>query len=702
MGGETSAKDSQDLLDLFVKRSSIKGQITKFRNYLTQTSSKETLTSLELAELTLRLSKFESLSNRFDDLQTQIEVLNRSDLTNEVDERDDIEQLFITNIVSAQSIIKQHNASKHDESNYKDLNSSQSSAQCNIDHHDVLGFKLPQIQIAKFDGSYFRWLEFRDTFLSLIHNNERIAPIHKFHYLMSYLTGDPARIITNFEVSSSNYKSAWQLLCSRYDNKRQLINHHLNSLLNIQQTVRESDRSLRFMVDHITKNLRALSSLGQPTDKWDVLIIHIMSSKLDSHTLLKWEECRGVLDDVPNLEQFYKFLINRADVLESINRNSYKSMHSKFTTSNINKGQDKPYTKSFACTSNETTAPANLISCIVCHQGHRIYDCPTFISKSVKERIAEVHKLKLCTNCLRPGHKVQTCRLGPCLKCKGRHNTLIHKPVDTVPNNRLTSSALSVPHSTDDTIVNFSKQNTNQVLLTTALIEVANPRTNQTERVRALLDCGSQSSFITETLKQKLCLPSNSNCHVNLMGIGDNDTGKVTETCVAQLRSLVNQFNVTSGFLVLPQITGHIPKLPIDTTQIQIPNGIQLADPNYHQPAPIEILIGADLFWEILGRETHSLGPNNPKLRSSQFGWIISGPMTTITTSHKNKTVQCNHSIISNRLNDDNTKIHNDLTKFWELEEVSLRSKLSESEKACESHFLSHTFRLESGRFAVS
>ncbi|XP_028042468.1 uncharacterized protein LOC114252159 [Bombyx mandarina] len=154
------------------------------------------------------------------------------------------------------------------------------------------------------------------------------------------------------------------------------------------------------------------------------------------------------------------------------------------------------------------------------------------------------------------------------------------------------------------------------------------------------------------------------------MGIGHHHTGKVTETCVAQLRSLVNQFNVTSG-LVLPQITGHIPKLHIDTTQIQIPNGIQLADPNFHQPAPIEILISADLFWEILGRETHSLGPNNPKLRNSQFGWIIAGLMTTITTSHK--TVHCNHSIISNSLNDDDTKIHNDLTKFWELEEVPLR-----------------------------
>ncbi|XP_028026515.1 uncharacterized protein LOC114240250 [Bombyx mandarina] len=186
------------------------------------------------------------------------------------------------------------------------------------------------------------------------------------------------------------------------------------------------------------------------------------------------------------------------------------------------------------------------------------------------------------------------------------------------------------------------------------------------------------------------------------MGIGNHHTGKVIETCVAQLKSLVNQYNVTSGFLVLPQITSHIPKLPIDTTQIQIPKGIQLADPNFHQPAPTEILIGADLFWLILGRKTHSLGPTNPKLRSSQFGWIISGSMTTINTSHKNITVQCNHSIISKRLNDDYIKIHNDLTKLRELEEVPLRSKLSESEKACKSHFLSHIFRPESGRFLES
>lgn len=49
----------------------------------------------------------------------------------------------------------------------------------------------------------------------------------------------------------------------------------------------------------------------------------MLSSKLDSNTLLKWEEYRSNLEgDVPTLEQFYKFMIDRADVLESLNRNN--------------------------------------------------------------------------------------------------------------------------------------------------------------------------------------------------------------------------------------------------------------------------------------------------------------------------------------------------------------------------------------------
>ncbi|XP_059049918.1 uncharacterized protein LOC131844937 [Achroia grisella] len=297
------------LKELLIKRSSIKGQITKFKNYLDKFGKLSEISTLEIAELTVRLSKFEALSAKFDIMQTQIEIINSENISSEIDERDDIEQDIIKNIALAKTFIKQYDNLEIDDVNRRE---SVSNVVCD---HQQLGFQLPQIQILKYSGSYFRWLEFKDTFLNLVHTNLRIPDIHKFHYLISYLEGDAARIISNLEVCSANYKEAWKLLCDRYDNKRILINHHLDSLFNIQQLPKESEKSLRFLVDHVTKNLRALASLGQPTDYWDILIIYMLTSKLDTTTMIKWEEFRNSLDDVPNLLQFNKFLIDRADIL---------------------------------------------------------------------------------------------------------------------------------------------------------------------------------------------------------------------------------------------------------------------------------------------------------------------------------------------------------------------------------------------------
>lgn len=236
----THTGDSEKIYkDLSVKRSSIKGQITKFRNYLTNVASEAELSNIKLTELNLKQAKFEALSMRFDDLQNELDVLNADNIEVEIEERSDIEQDIILLIATAKDLTNERN--------------SVIDYSCCAGHlvgQREIGLKLPQIQIAKFDGAYFRWLEFRDTFENLIHKNERIPSINKFHYLMSYLEGDAARVISNLEISSANYIEAWKLLCNRYDNKRILINQHLNSLFNVKQLPRESERSLRFLVDH--------------------------------------------------------------------------------------------------------------------------------------------------------------------------------------------------------------------------------------------------------------------------------------------------------------------------------------------------------------------------------------------------------------------------------------------------------------------
>ena len=45
------------------------------------------------------------------------------------------------------------------------------------------GIKLPTIAFPEFDGDYMQWLTFRDTFECLIHENDELPAIQKFHYL---------------------------------------------------------------------------------------------------------------------------------------------------------------------------------------------------------------------------------------------------------------------------------------------------------------------------------------------------------------------------------------------------------------------------------------------------------------------------------------------------------------------------------------
>lgn len=244
-------------------------------------------------------------------------------------------------------------------------------------HNNDFEIKLPIIKLPSFDGNYIMWLEYRDTFESLIYNRESIPDIKKFHYLRSSLEGSAALIIKYIEFSSQ-YQVAWDLLCQRYNNKKILINNHLKALFRLEQITKESHRSLRNLIDIITKNLRALETLGQPVKSWDTILIYMVSSKLDPISNNKWE-VHNNLSDLPLLSDFIDFLRNRADILGTMQVNRSEKIENKNIFHN---NKDTKYdhkntypnpkvTKTFF-----TFKPKSIesISCPLCNQTHRYID----------------------------------------------------------------------------------------------------------------------------------------------------------------------------------------------------------------------------------------------------------------------------------------------------------------------------------------
>lgn len=144
--------------------------------------------------------------------------------------------------------------------------------------------QLPAIPIPKFDGTSECWLEFRDTFVSLIHSNESISDMEKLYFLKGALEGEAKEVIHLIDMTASNYSMVWDMLYERYNNAVVLVNDHLKLLESYSPSVKESHSDLRHILDNITKHLHALGKLGVPTDNWDPLIIFLVCSKLDPAT----------------------------------------------------------------------------------------------------------------------------------------------------------------------------------------------------------------------------------------------------------------------------------------------------------------------------------------------------------------------------------------------------------------------------------
>lgn len=683
-----------DLKGLIRVRASYKSKLTQFKSYLELVLSCESLSSLQLKELNIRLSKFEELYAYFDSTQSDIERL--FDIPDEqFKERKDFEDLYYAAVAGARELLDRRGASA---SGAESLQSAESGSRAV--HTGGPSLKLPTIQLPSFSGRYQDWLEFHDTFSSLIHLSNSIPTIHKFHYLRAALTGSAALIIRSLDFSAENYEVAWSLLCDRYNNNRLLINNHIQAIFNIDPVIKESARALRNIIDTVNKNLRALATLKLPTNHWDVLVVFMVSNKLDPLTRREWEEHRNTIKDIPTLNEFEVFLKNRADLLETMaeSQSQQRRRHSDVTPV-------RP--KTFVA--NQLTPPSFSRLCALCKNNHALYQCPLFKSLTVEKRLKKASSLNLCLNCLRPRHPDKKCRLGPCLQCSKWHNSLLHTDesspgsadVSGAPGTSTVLTAADRGEHSDDELPNgnialsSTTSGHGSVLLSTALVDVTDRDGNKIT-VRALLDNGSTCCLMTEKLYSKLNLPVYSTS-TSVEGL-NCQSSRITKRCDVAISSRYEEYVVDINCFIVPQITQLLPVRKVDCTSLNIPPHIFLADSTFYLPSEIDLLLGAEVFWSVLGTHKMSLGKNKPILNNSKFGYLISGCVLSSNTNKNHNTVHCNflQSTADNEL-------QIQLNQFFELESVRAPNYkvLSKDDNACEHHFSLNTSRRSDGRFIV-
>lgn len=302
--------------------------------------------------------------------------------------------------------------------------------------------KLPEIHLPVFDGKIINYESFKETFKALVHNDVRLSAVQKFFYLKGSLRDTSIfSEISSLSLTEENYTLAWELLVSRFENKKILVNKHIKHLFSLPKVERNSASSLRHLLDNVSKHIHGIKS--QHISIPDVILIYVVTSKLDELTHQLWEahDSNTNFDEVSSFESIKLFLLNRARALENVEEFSQRKLAEKppaknFAFSEKAKGfkqnPDKKRTFAAIQAENKSAKYENksryIATCNVCEETHKVWFCPKLLTQSVNERLVLIAEKQLCEKCLGK-HNIKECISAlTCKVCmKPHHHTLLHK-----------------------------------------------------------------------------------------------------------------------------------------------------------------------------------------------------------------------------------------------------------------------------------
>ncbi|XP_025829367.1 uncharacterized protein LOC112904173 [Agrilus planipennis] len=469
---------ADQLKQLKKQRSILKAQLTRLNNFLLE------FNGVDLNPIHVRKANLDRIFNSFQNVQLEIELAEDTDVDDSIETIEFEERYY----ECAEKIRRLLSSSSRSSCSLSDTNIASSSFQ---DRKDT-SLMLPKIQLPTFDGDLTQWRSFSDTFRSLVHENENIINVQKFHYLKASLQGEAATVINTLNASAENYLVAWSMLEKRCNQPRKIIQSHLRAFLELSPIIKESPSAIRTLILSAEMHVNALKSLKVPVEHWNEILVYILSTKLDKNTRRSWD--RSLEDSsLPTFEELLQFLnkFSREDDL------SNEPVQSRSKCNEIREKIGTKHKHAYVGTQSGK-------SCSVCKGDHNIYQCNKFKGLSVIERSEAVKRANLCYNCLRTGHVVNRCLSRGCQICNRRHNTLLHQQSSSDKLNQVVEGSKN-GSSTEVAPVTLNTSTSSEVLLSTARIYIFDQHSNRRE-CRVLLDSASQSNFITERLANMLQL----------------------------------------------------------------------------------------------------------------------------------------------------------------------------------------------------
>ncbi|GFX01657.1 DUF1758 domain-containing protein [Trichonephila clavipes] len=184
------------------------------------------------------------------------------------------------------------------------------------------------------------------------------------------------------------------------------------------------------------------------------------------------------------------------------------------------------------------------------------------------------------------------------------------------------------------------------------------------------LDNASQLSLISGRLKEKLDIPVKSEKH-KISGINGVNAETSLHSCTIEFTPHFSSLKFNLEAIVVNKVSSPVPNFQFKNRQFPHLKNLKLADPNFHISKPIDVLLGAEIYADLL-EGMPIFGPaGTPTAIPTKFEYILSGKIYAPPLKE---------SIVNSSLN-------GQLSELWKLEEVPKTNAKIQIPDPCEESF---------------
>ncbi|XP_058801393.1 uncharacterized protein LOC131670068 [Phymastichus coffea] len=308
--------------------------------------------------------------------------------------------------------------------------------------------KLPEIRVATFSGDQNEWVAWKHSFVALVHERPNTSNFVKHSLLIGYLSGLAKGIIKHLPPSEANYSIVWKELCNAFDQKRIVINEHIDAILTLPKLFEAKEDSLSNLLSLARQHVNMLKQLDIVVN--EEFMIRILERCLPTSVVSRWQD-RLVANKLPKLDELFSFIQNTIFSLHQLGTLPSSSRKRPADKSNHAKSKVAKHEARSLVTTTADDKKHSKKSSPKCNEAHHLFVCPIFRDKMQhQEKRTFVNQNKLCRNCLY-AHTFPYKSDKRCKTCGKAHHTLLHadkgsKSSDNTSNGANASSS-STPQS---------------------------------------------------------------------------------------------------------------------------------------------------------------------------------------------------------------------------------------------------------------